>query len=144
MTAGRTRFVMAVVAAVTTLDCGPSPITPARVEAAVERTFANLIELQISRLGMRPMSAPDFEVTAICRRQVAGSDAGSGDWACTIVWQSPERRTLRDTYDLFVSTDGCYTASASGESLGGPILKTTDGTAVRNLLYVFEGCFDTT
>jgi hypothetical protein len=35
-------------------------------------------------------------------------------------------------------------ATASGESLGGPMLKSEDGRAVRNLLYAFEGCFDTT
>jgi hypothetical protein len=35
-------------------------------------------------------------------------------------------------------------ASLAGESLGGPILKTKDGKNVRNLLYAFDGCFDTT
>jgi hypothetical protein len=63
---------------------------------------------------------------------------------CTLVWQGPDRRTLRDTYDLMVGTDGCFAASVSGESLGGPTLKATDGRTVRNLLYAFEGCFDTT
>lgn len=65
-------------------------------------------------------------------------------WLCTLVWRSPQHRTLRDTYDLFVTTDGCYTATVSGENLGGPILQTPDGGQVRNLLYTFEGCFDTT
>ena len=124
--------------------CGQSPITPMRIERAIETTFANLVELQVSRLGIHPMRAQDFPVTAICRRPAGGNDSGSGEWACTITWQGPDRKTLRDTYDLFVATDGCYTASVSGESLGGPTLKATDGTVVRNLLYVFEGCFDTT
>ena len=43
-----------------------------------------------------------------------------------------------------VNTDGCYSATVSGESLGGPTLRTPDGRSVRNLLYAFEGCFDTT
>jgi hypothetical protein len=30
-----------------------------------------------------------------------------------------------------------------GESLGGPVLKASDGRPVRNLLYAFDGCFDT-
>jgi hypothetical protein len=51
---------------------------------------------------------------------------------------------LRDTFDLFVNTDGCYTATVSGENLGGPTLTTSDGRHVRNLLYTFDGCFDTT
>ena len=125
-------------------SCGPSPITSIRIENAIETTFANLVELQVSRLGLPAMTAPDFAVTAICRRQVGGADAGAGDWSCTLVWQGPDRRTLRDTYELLVTTDGCYTATVAGESLGGPTLNAADGSAVRNLLYAFEGCFDTT
>ena len=60
-----------------------------------------------------------------------------------LVWQGPDRRTLRDTFDVFVNTDGCYTATVEGEALGGPTLKSEDGRVVRNLLYAFEGCFDT-
>jgi hypothetical protein len=37
-----------------------------------------------------------------------------------------------------------YTATTSAESIGGPVLKAEDGREVRNLLYAFEGCFDTT
>jgi len=124
--------------------CGPGHISSDRIQAALETTFANLVELQVSRLGLPPITATDFAVTAICRKQVAGVDAGAGDWVCTVVWQGPDRRTLRDTYDLFVSTDGCYTATVEGESLGSPTLKAPDGHAVKNLLYAFEGCFDTT
>jgi hypothetical protein len=51
---------------------------------------------------------------------------------------------MSDTYDVSVSTDGCYTATVDGEQLGGPAIKASDGSDVRNLLYAFEGCFDTT
>jgi hypothetical protein len=129
---------------VAVFGCGASPITSTRIETAIQTTFANLVELQVARLRLPPMTAPDFAVTAICRKQVAGADAGAGEWTCTLVWQGPDRRTLRDTYDLLVTTDGCYTATVAGESLGGPTLKASDGSAVRNLLYAFEGCFDTT
>jgi hypothetical protein len=135
---------LAAIATVAVFGCRPSPITSTRIEDAIETTFANLVELQVSRLGLPPMTAPDFAVTAICRKQVGGAGAGAGDWVCTLVWQGPGRRTLRDTYDLLVTTDGCYTATVAGESLGGPTLKAPDGGAVRNLLYAFEGCFDTT
>jgi hypothetical protein len=42
--------------------------------------------------------------------------------------------------------DGCYTATADGAEahVGGPTLKTLRGATVRNLLYAFDGCFDTT
>ena len=125
-------------------SCGHSPITSNRIEPAIETTFANLVELQAARMRLPPVSAPDFAVTAICRRQAAGADAGAGEWTCTLVWQAPDRRTLRDTYDLFINTDGCYMATVSGESLGGPTLMTSDGTRIKNLLYAFEGCFDMT
>jgi len=123
--------------------CGPGPITSTRIETSIQTTFANLVELQVSRMGLPPMPAPDFAVTAICRKQSAG-ESGSGEWSCTLVWQGPDRRTLRDTYELFVGTDGCYTATVGGESLGRPTLKSADGRAVKNLLYAFESCFDTT
>jgi hypothetical protein len=135
---------LAVVATVAVCACGPSPITSTRIEAAIETTFANLVELQVARLRLPPLTAPDFAVTAICRKQVAGADAGAGDWSCTLVWQGPDRRTLRDTFEVVVTTDGCYTATIAGESLGGPTLKASDGSVVRNLLYAFDGCFDTT
>ena len=48
----------------------------------------------------------------------------------------------RDVYDLFVTPDGCYAATAEGESLGAPTITAPDGRRVRNLLYAFEGCFD--
>ena len=125
------------------IGCGSSPITPTRIETALQTTFANLLELQLSRLNLPPMGAPDFAVTAICRKQTPGTNSGAGDWTCGLVWQGPNREMLRDTYDLSVATDGCYTATAEEESLGGPMLKAPDGRDVKNLLYSFEGCFNT-
>jgi hypothetical protein len=135
---------IACAAVLATSGCGSSPITPARIEDAIAPTFANLVHLQVSRLGLPPMAPSDFDVLASCRRTVGGTNSGSGDWICTLLWKGPDRRPLRDTYDLFVTTEGCYTATAEAESLGGPMLKAPDGSSVRNLLYVFEGCFDTT
>ena len=125
------------------VGCGLSPITPPRIEAAIATTFSNLVELQVTWLGLPAMTASEFAVKASCSR-VLGGNIGSGDWVCTLVWLSPDRQTLRDTYDLFVGTDGCYSAAAEGSNLGGPTLKTGDGREVRNLLFAFEGCFDTT
>ncbi len=139
-----------VLAAVTTVavsGCGPSPITSARIDRAIAPTFANLVHVQLSRLGLSPMAVADIRVTANCRKVAPGNGAdGAGDWVCTLVWQRPNRATLRDTYDLSVAADGCYTATLDGAEghLGGPVLKASDGGDVRNLLYIFEGCFDTT
>jgi hypothetical protein len=140
----RLRGSFAAIMTIAMFGCGPSPITSARIEGAIAPTFGNLIHVQLSWLG-QPLVASDVKVSASCRKLVAGSGAaGAGDWVCTLVWQNPNRGTLHDMYDLFVATDGCYTATVAGESLGGPTLKTSDGSEVRNLLYTFEGCFDTT
>lgn len=136
------RGALAAVAIGPVFGCGSSPITSTRIESSIETTFANLVELQVSRLRLSPMKASDFAVRAACRKQAAESNAGAGDWVCALAWQGPDRRTLRDTYDLFVATDGCYTASLEGETFGGITLKAADGSDVKNLLYTFEGCFD--
>jgi len=141
---GPVRLAIAAVAIAGSIGCGSSPITQARIEQAIAPTFANLVHAQVKWLGLPPMAASDFAVRASCRKLMAGSNSGSGEWACTLVWLGPDRQPLRDSFDLFVTTDGCYTATASGESLGGPTLRATDGSHVRNLLYAFDGCFDTT
>ena len=123
--------------------CGPSPITSIRIEDAIAPTFGNLIQVQLSWLGQSSVAASDITVTASCRKLGVGN-AGAGEWACTVAWQTPNRGTLRESYDLSVATDGCYTAIVAGENLGGPTLKGPDDSDVRNLLYTFEGCFDTT
>jgi hypothetical protein len=138
---------LAIAAASAVAGCGTSPVTAARIEAAIGPTFANLVHLQLARTGLPSVAALDVKVTASCRRNVAGSGPdGSGDWVCTLVWYGPNRRPLGDVYDLYVSTDGCYTATVEGAEaqLGGPVVTASDGSSVRNLLYVFEGCFDTT
>jgi hypothetical protein len=126
------------------LGCGTSPITSSRIEAAIAPTFANLVQVQVAWLGLPPIAASDFAATASCRKPASDRNAGGGEWVCTLVWQGPDRQPLRDTFDLFVMTDGCYMATVSGENLGGPTLRASDGREVRNLLYAFEGCFDTT
>jgi hypothetical protein len=137
------RGLLAIVTTVAAFGCGPSPITSPRIASAIAPTFANLVQVQVSRLGMPSMAASDFAVAASCRRLATGSNSGAGDWACTLVWRGPHHQALTDTYDLTVSTDGCYTATIEGEELGGPTIKASDGRDVRNLLYAFEGCFET-
>jgi hypothetical protein len=146
---GRTTRLSGALAAVTAIcvaGCGPSPITSARIEAAIAPTFANLVHLQLTRVGLPSVAASDIKVTASCHKPGApGPASGSGDWVCTLDWAGPNRFTLRDTYDLSVTTDGCYAATVDSDQahLGGPTLRAADGGTIRNLLYAFEGCFDT-
>lgn len=138
------RAVAAVAAALTVCGCGSySPITADRIEKAIASTFSNLVETQVSWVGLPRLTATEVAASANCLKLPTGG-TGSGEWVCTVIWMGPGGQSVRDAYDLFVNTDGCYMASLSGESLGGPILKTGNGKTVRNLLYAFDGCFDTT
>lgn len=142
------RALIAAAAMVMLTGCDGSPITAQRIERAIAPTFANLMHLQVPSMGLPAMAPAEFAAAASCRKVgapgAASTHSGSGDWICTIQWRGPGQRPLRDVYDLFVMTDGCYTATVEGESLAKPILTAKDGREVRNLLYVFEGCFDTT
>ena len=134
---------IALLAALAASGCGRSTITADRIERAIEPTFANLVAVQISWLEIPPMPASAVDVTGSCRTRVAGSDSGAGEWVCRLRWLGPDRQVLRDTFDVVVATDGCYTATAEGEQLGGLTLRAPNGREVRNLLHTFEGCFDT-
>ncbi len=138
------RLGLAGVLMIASSSCTSSPITSSRIEKSIASTFANLVHAQISRVGLSPLSASDISVKANCHRATGGG-AGAGDWVCTLVWSGPNGTLLQDTYDLSVATDGCYTAAVdpTESQLGGPTLTTADGKTQRNLLYKFDGCFDT-
>jgi hypothetical protein len=132
-------------ASILALAACASPITEARIERAIAPTFANLVHLQISSIGLPSLPTSSIAVSAVCRPSARGVQAGAGEWACTLNWHGPNQALLRDVYDVSVTPDGCYTAKAEGSEarLGGPTLVGADGKTVRNLLYVFEGCFNT-
>lgn len=125
--------------------CGSSPITSVRIERAIAPTFANLVETQLSRVGLPAVAASSISVTASCRKQTPGS-GGAGDWICVLMWHGPNQAMMRDSYDLTVAVDGCYTAvvDSAEATLGRPVILGANGEEVKNLLYAFEGCFDTT
>jgi hypothetical protein len=132
--------------------CGSGGVDANRLEKAVATTFANLVHLQEERLELPPVQAASLRATASCRKVASGpndrsSATGGGNWVCTLAWFVPGRKaSLHDTYDLAVTVDGCYTATtdAAEGHVGGPTLTTRSGATVTNLLYVFDGCFDTT
>ena len=118
-----------------------------KLEKAFGPTFANLISAQQPTLGLPVTDPAVFGASASCHRLGPGKDAtGSGEWVCTVTWLGPVRKgVLHDRYDLTVGPDGCYTAAADGNEahVGGATITTRDGATVLNLLYVFDGCFDT-
>lgn len=79
---------LVVMTAVAGIGCG-SPITSTRIENSIAPTFANLVHLQVSWLGLPAMGPSDFGVKANCRRLLDGATAGSGEWICTVVWKAP-------------------------------------------------------
>ena len=138
------RTVAVVAAALAVSGCSRySPITAARIEKAIASTFSNLVETQVSWLGLPRMTAGEVAASARCLKLPTGG-TGAGEWVCTVIWMGPKGSRCAMPTICSSTTDGCYMASLAGESLGGPILKTKDGTNVRNLLYAFDGCFDTT
>ncbi len=135
---------VATAAALVLGGCGGSAITSDRLEGAIAPAFANLVHAQLGRMGLPAVTAAQLRVVASCYR-VGGGDAGAGEWACTVVWSGPRGDTLRDAYDVTVTSNGCYTAmlSSAEAQLGGPTVTALDGRQIRNLLYAFDGCFDT-
>jgi hypothetical protein len=135
-------FAVALLAA--SIACGGSSITASRVERAVGHTFANLVPLQLARLELTSIDRAGLRVTASCYRP-AGGASGAGAWVCTVIWSGENGVLLRDTYDVAVAPNGCYTAAVDPieGQVGGSITRTQRGQDVRNLLYTFEGCFDT-
>lgn len=134
---------VALVVGVTT-GCGDSPISAAHIEQALSTTFANRVHLQVRAMGLPEKPAADFGVKARCRKLMGDRQSGSGEWACTVDWTGPEGQARRDQFDLFVATDGCFSANAEAATLGGHVVTRADGIDVRNLLYSFDACFETT
>jgi hypothetical protein len=138
----RCLFAIALMAALAA--CGGSVVTEDRVERAMAPLFANLVHVQLQRMGLRDIPVSALRTTASCYR-IGGGHAGTGDWACTIVWSGPNGATLRDSYEVTVGANGCFAATLSGSTeaqLGGPTVITQENRLVRNLLYAFDGCFD--
>jgi hypothetical protein len=139
-----TRAVLLVALLATLAACGASAVTEDRVERAIAPVFANLVHVQLGRMQLPNVPASALRVTASCYR-LAGGHAGAGDWVCTVVWSGPNGATLRDSYDLTIGANACYTATLTGSAeaqLGGPSITAQDGRQIRNLLYAFDGCFD--
>ena len=123
-------------------------VTQRRVEDAFARTFANLVAVQVARMGAAPVEPVSLHAFAQCKKVGAmpRETRGPGDWACDVGWYVPgQRAPVHDTYDLSVTADGCYAATADAEAhIGGPTVTSHGGATLRNLLYAFDGCFDVT
>ncbi|HEY2672316.1 MAG TPA: hypothetical protein VGJ07_18345 [Rugosimonospora sp.] len=135
--------------ACTATGCSTTTITSARLNPAIQSTFANLYVLRLAKLGQPAVPAASFAARASCGRDAAnrpGSGAGD-DWICNIVWRTAGLGTTATAiYDLEVQTDGCYTADGDGpqEINGLRTMVTIDGDTVTNPLWQFNGCIEVT
>ena len=138
--------------AMTTLagcGCGPSPITSTRIETAIETDVR-----QPRRTSGRATGAARHDCArlrgdghlpqALARQRRRDPATGSARSSGRV----PTAGLCATRTSLSITTDGCYTATVAGESLGGPTLKAPDGSAgekpslcVRGLLrhHVMEG-----
>jgi hypothetical protein len=144
----RRAHAMAIASLVVASGCGSGGVTAGRIEKAVGATFANLIQVEEAMLELPPVDAAALRVAASCTKiDPANRAGGPGEYKCTLSWYAPgQRRSLRDAYDVSVTTDGCYTAKVDGEEahLGGPTITRRDGRTIANVVYAFDGCFDPT
>jgi hypothetical protein len=136
---------LALAGAVAVNACGSGGVTGPKIEQALSRTFANLVHIQEVKLGLPSIDAAALRVSPSCHKVSPNNgDRGAGTWRCSLLWYTSRGSPLRDSYELSVSVDGCFTATVDGAQMGGPTLTKIDGTTVTNLLYVFDGCFDAT
>jgi ABC-2 type transport system permease protein len=125
---------------------GPVGITQARLNRSITPTFANLTLLQ-QRIttGFVPTNA-NLHIIPYCSHH-ASTQQGPGDWTCIlhVLLPTASNQPLQQTpitYDVSVSPNGCYKATASSSLVGGQTISDSQGHQVSNPLFLLYGCFD--
>jgi ABC-2 type transport system permease protein len=125
---------------------GPAGITVARLRAAIGPTVDNLTLLQQRAESSFVPANAQIDVVPYCAPR-AGTTQGPGDWTCVLDVFIPTTGIASEqqtpvTYDVSVSSDGCYKAEAPPGLVGGQTIRSTNGRVVVNPLFVIYGCFD--
>lgn len=126
---------------------GPAGVTAARLQASLTPTFNRLTLLQQRELGRDVPPGASLNILPKCSRR--GSTAnGPGDWICTLTVLIPQAGVLpfqqtAVSYDLSVTSDGCYKAQSPPAFIGQQLMRDAHGHQVINPLYTIYGCFDT-
>jgi ABC-2 type transport system permease protein len=126
---------------------GPAGITPVRLNAALIPTFNNLTLLQQRELGRAPVPGASLNIVLpTCSRRGSTTD-GPGEWICTMNVLIPTQSSLPPeptvvSYDVSVSSDGCYKAQSPPAFIGQQTMRDADGHTVVNPLYTIYGCFN--
>ena len=125
---------------------GPAGITIDRLRAAIGPTFNNLTLLQQRIISPFVPATAKLDVVPYCAPR-ANTTQGPGDWTCVFDVVLPGTGITSEqqtpvTYDISVSSNGCYKAEAPPTVVGGQTIRTSDGTTVVNPLFVIYGCFN--
>ncbi len=131
--------VAAVLALLVSAGCGSPGVTSTRLQDSVGVSFQRLYVLQQRELGHR-VPAPDR--SAACVRNGSAALTGAGSWTCTVHFPYPDGHVQPLSFDVEVASIGCYTASGPPAVVGQLKLQATNGAAVTNPLFAFDGCFD--
>ncbi|MFE0464930.1 ABC transporter permease [Kitasatospora sp. NPDC058965] len=125
---------------------GGSGITQDKVQRSVATAFAHLYRYQQAQMRQPAVTEAQVQATASCDKSegLGPQDGAGNDWRCTVSWTVPGfNATAQAVYQLDVAANGRYTADGDGPvQLNGYFLIVTDGKAVPNPLWQFDGTVD--
>ena len=142
--AGVSVVVIVVLALATNL--GAAGITARRLETSITPSFNALTLLQQRELGREVPPGARLNVLPTCSRR-ASTPKGPGDWICTLTVFIPQPgaqpfQQTPVTYDVSVTSDGCYKAQSPPSFIGQQSMRDASGNSVVNPLYTIYGCFN--
>ncbi len=125
---------------------GPAGVTAGRLKATLTPAFNSLTLLQQGLLGRSVPPGAKLNVQTTCSRR-ASTPTGPGDWICTLNVFTPQAGVVPFqqtpvTYDVSVSSDGCYKAESPPSFVGQQTMRDAHGRSVVNPLFTIYGCFD--
>ena len=125
---------------------GPAGVTAARLQASLAPEFNNLTLLQQRQLGREVPAGARLNILPTCSRR-GSTPSGPGDWVCTLNVIIPQAGAVPFqqtpvTYDVSVSSDGCYKAQSPPAFIGQQLMRDSAGHQVVNPLYTIYGCLD--
>lgn len=145
---GSARSAATVTGAVLVLTaCGSPDVTPARLDASVASTFANLYVRQQAMIGHHGVTRSWASPQARCAPPGAAgtentSTSSPSDWVCTLVFRAGDGTVTTAELDVRTRAEGCFSASGPAALLGPAVMELPDGGSAPNPALAFDGCFD--
>lgn len=125
---------------------GPTGATARRLKASLSPAFNGVTVLQQRQLGRAVPAGAKLNLQTTCARH-GSTPTGPGDWSCTVTVFMPQAGAnpfaqTPVTYDVSVSSDGCYKATAPPSFVGQQTMRDARGNNVTNPLFTIYGCFN--